>query len=198
MINKERALEILHKNMQNQNLRRHCYAVGFAMGGIYDHLSANNKLENGVPERDVWEVLGFLHDADYELTKDDWKQHTLLTLNWLSEEGITNEDPLYLAIQSHNNKVTGLREPQTQMEWALECCDELTGFIVACALVTPEKKLESVKLESIKKKWKMPAFAKGVDRSQIEQCEDRLGVPIDDFIVVVRDAMVANASELGL
>ncbi len=197
-ITKEKALEILHKHMQNQNLRRHSYAVGYAMSAIYDYLKENNMLEDNAPDKETWEVLGILHDSDYELTKDDWDNHTLLTLEWLKNEGLSESDPLYLAEMSHNNKRTGLREPQTQMEWALETCDELTGFIVAVALVQPEKKLSAVKLESIKKKWGQKAFAKGVEREQIEQCETKLNIPIDTFINIVLKAMQSHSDDLGL
>ncbi len=198
-MNKEDAITILHKNMQNQNLRRHCYAVGIALGGIYDYFQMQGNLNEDSPsDRESWEILGILHDADYELTKDDWSRHTLLTLEWLKSEGLSEDSHLYRAIQSHNNKITNLREPQSQMEWALECCDELTGFIVACALVMPDKKLTSVKLENILKKWKQPAFAKGVERSQIEQCETRLGIPLPEFITIVLESMQENSSAIGL
>lgn len=194
---KDRALEILHEHMQNENLRRHCYAVGYAMGGIYDYLESKNELDPKNQDKETWEALGILHDSDYELTKDDWSRHTLLTLNWLEEEGIEKADPLYKAIQSHNNKVTNLRKPETQMEWALETCDELTGFIVACALVK-DKKLLSVTLDTIKKKWKQKAFAKGVERGQVEQCEEKLGIKLDEFIKIVLKSMQDESDRLGL
>ena len=197
-MDKEQAKQTLHKNMQNVNLRRHCYAVSFAMGGIYDYLEGNGKLDSNSPDKETWEVLGLLHDADYELTKDDWSKHTLMTLNWLKDLGVSDEDPLCLAVKSHNNKVTKMREVQTQMEWALECCDELTGFIVACALVQPDKKLASVTVESVLKKWRAPAFARAVDRNQIEQCEKKLGIKLDGFIGIVLKSMQKNTLELGL
>ncbi len=197
-ITKEKALEILHEHMQNTNLRRHSYAVGYAMGAIYDYLKEKGMLDASAPDRETWEVLGILHDSDYEITKDDWDNHTKLTLEWLKEEGVDETHPLYLGIMSHNNKRTGLREPQTQMEWALETCDELTGFIVAVALVKPEKKLEAVDLKSVKKKWGQKSFAKGVEREQIEQCEIELNIPLDDFIEIVLKAMQEHSDELGL
>src|SRR3990167_8577810 len=180
---KSQALEILHSHMQNENLRRHCYGVGFAMTGIYDYLKANNWKGDSPDSREAWEVLGILHDSDYEITKDDWTNHTLLTLDWLKQSGVGKDDPLYPAIQSHNTKITKLRDLQTQMEWALECVDELTGFIVACALVK-DKKLSSVTLETVKKKWPQKAFAKGVIREQVEQCNEKLDIDRDIFIEI--------------
>lgn len=198
MLTKQQAFDLLHKNMQNQNLRRHCYAVGYAMGGIYDYLESHNKLEDKNLSSEDWEVLGILHDADYEITKDDWSQHTLLTLDWIKKAGVPEDHQIYKAIQSHNNKVTGLREPQTQMEWALECCDELTGFIVACALVKPDKKLSSVTVDTVLNKWPQKAFAKGVIREQIEQCDEKLGIELPEFISIVLTSMQSNSEELGL
>jgi len=195
---KEKALEILHKNMQNTNLRRHCYAVGFALAGIYDYLKENNWKADSPDNSEDWEILGILHDSDYELTKDDWTQHTLKTLEWFKEEGVSETDPLYLAETSHNNKITGLREPQTQMEWALECCDELTGFIVAIALIKPEKKLSAVDVAGVKKKFKQKAFAAAVEREQISQCEEKLNIPLDAFVEVVLTSMQKNSQDLGL
>jgi predicted hydrolase (HD superfamily) len=198
-MNKQTALELLHKHMENTNLRRHCYAVGFAMGAIYDYLKENNLFNNDSPDnKEMWEILGIIHDSDYEQTKDNWSKHTLLTLEWIKEAGVDEEDPLYLAVQSHNNKVTSLRDPETQMEWALECVDELTGFIVAVALVRPDKKLSAVKVSSVKKKWGQKAFAAGVEREQIEQCEEKLGIKLDDFIQLTLKVMQDNSKELGL
>ena len=194
-MNKNQALELLHKNMQNQNLRRHCYAVGFAMKGIHRYLSGVGRTP--AESIEAWKVLGIIHDSDYEITKEDWTKHTILLLDWLKESGMSETDPIYLAIMSHNNKVTGLREPATDMEWALECCDELTGFIVACALVKGGK-LSEVTLETVKKKWPQKAFASGVIREQTEQCQEKLGVSLDDFISIVLKSMQENCDELGL
>ena len=84
------------------------------------------------------------------------------------------------------------------MEWALETVDELTGFIVAVALVRPDKKLESVGIDSIMKKWKTKEFAKAVDRAQIAQCEEKLGIPLAEFIGITLQAMLEHHEELGL
>lgn len=197
-MNKQDALDLLHKNMQNQNLRRHCYAVGFALVGIYDYFQENNKLEANSPDRETWEVLGIIHDSDYEITKDDWSKHTLLTLEWLDTEGVAKDDPLYKAMQSHNAKRTGLTEPRTQMEWALECCDELTGFIVACALILPSKKIADVDTDMVLRRMKEKAFARAVDRSQIEQCEEKLGIDLKTFVGIVLTSMQKTHEELGL
>jgi uncharacterized protein len=197
-LTKQQAIDLLHKHMQNINLRRHCYGVSVAMGAVYDYMQSKGMLTQSEPEKEVWVVFGILHDSDYELTKDDWTKHTLLTLDWLKDSGYSESDPLYLAIQSHNNKVTKLREPETQMEWALECCDELSGFVVACALVMPDKKLAALDLDSVKKKFRSNGFAKAVDRGQIAQCSQRLGIELDDFIKIVLEGMQKEFDWLGL
>jgi predicted hydrolase (HD superfamily) len=84
------------------------------------------------------------------------------------------------------------------MEWSLECCDELTGFIVSVALVRPDKKLSSVEVESVLKKWKAKEFAAAVDRSQIAQCEEKLGIKLEEFIGLVLESMKRISHTIGL
>jgi predicted hydrolase (HD superfamily) len=185
---RDEAISILHAHVQNVNLRRHCYAVGVAMRALSQRLGG---------DPDSWEVLGILHDADWEATKETPEQHTIKTIEWLKETEIT-EGPIIRALQSHNRKLTNLADIDGQMEWALETCDELTGFIVAVTLVRPEKKISTVTLESIMKKWKTKEFAKPVDREHIAQCEKELGIPLPEFITIVLTAMQQHAGDLGL
>lgn len=188
MITKQQATDLLHAHTKNQNLRRHMYAVGLAMRALASRL-------DGDPE--MWETLGLLHDADWEETKDTPNEHTKNTLNWLKEMGET-DGPIVHALMSHNRKHTGLAELEGNMEWALETVDELTGFIVAVALMRPDKKLETVALSSIMKKWKNKAFAAAVEREQIAQCEEKLGIPLPEFITLTLKVMQDNHEELGL
>jgi len=187
-VSKETAMEFLHAHMQNTNLRRHCYAVGYTMRALAKKLGGNP---------DVWEVMGILHDADWEETKDAPHEHTVRTLAWLKELGIT-KGPLVHAFQSHNRKYTSLGDLDGLMEWSLETCDELTGFIVAVALILPDKKLSAVTVQSVMKKWGKKEFAKGVVREQIAQCEEKLGIPTTDFIALTLKAMQDHHGELGL
>ena len=182
------ARELLHAHMQNPNLRRHSYAVGYTMRALAKRLGGDS---------DVWEVLGILHDADWEETKNSPELHTINTITWLAEKGIT-DGPIVHALQSHNRAYTKLAEIDGLMEWALETCDELTGFIVAVALTRPDKKLSSVGVESVLKKWKTKEFAKAVDRDHIAQCEEKLGIPLEEFIQLTLTAMQQHSEELGL
>ena len=192
------ATNILHTNTLNVNLRRHCYAVSVVMRALHNFLKEAGKADSSVDNlnEEDWGVVGLIHDADYEVTKDDTSKHTLLLLEWLSKYIVHAH--ILDAIKTHNNKVTRLKEPETLLEWSLECCDELTGFIVACALVQPDKKLASVDLESVKRKWKTKEFARNVSREQIEQCQERLGISLDDFITVALTSMQKEADKLGL
>ncbi len=160
--------------MQNVNLRRHCYAVGYALRALYDYyesaegVACVEKFSQcgglGRLSADQWQITGILHDSDWEITTSDETKHTVLLLEWLKDYDTPEE--MHNVFRSHNNKRTNLREPETLLEWSLECCDELTGFIVAVALVRPEKKLEFAEVENVLKKFKQKEFARAVDREQ--------------------------------
>ncbi len=185
MITKERALEILHENIKNKNLRKHHYGVAAAMKKLAEELA-------GDPE--VWEIVGLLHDADYEKTKDDMKRHTLLLAEILEDEDISEE--IIRSIQSHASEYSGI-SPASLMDYALLSCDDLTGLIVAVALVHPEK-IAAVTVDSVLKKFKSKAFAASVNREKILKCESNLEIPLDRFIGLVLEAMQEESELLGL
>ncbi len=188
MLTREQALDLLHSRMESPNLRRHCYAVEIVMKALATRLK-------GDPE--TWGVAGLLHDADYEITKTDTQKHTHLLLEWLT--GVEEREEILKAISAHAyGYVSDAPEPANAMEWALYCCDELTGFIVAIALVRPEKKLSAVTVDAVLSKWNQKAFAKGVDREQIAFCEEKLSIPLPEFVKLALSAMQSIAPELGL
>ena len=116
---------------------------------------------------------------------------------WLKEIGETDKETLE-AILSHNFAHTGQNPPKNKLEWSLYCCDELTGLIVAVTLVRPEKKLSNVTVENILSKWNQKSFAAGVKREQIAECEEKLGIKLNDFIAMALGAMQNISGELGL
>ncbi len=185
---RKKALELLHNNMENPNLRRHCYAVEAVMQALARRFKE---------DEDKWGVVGLLHDGDYEKTRATPEKHTLMMEEWLKKEGVKDKEILS-AILSHNYAHTGQNPPKNKLEWSLYCCDELTGFIVAVALVRPDRKLSSVTVESVLKKWDEKSFAAGVKREQIKECEGRLGIPLTDFIDLALKAMQGIAKDLGL
>lgn len=184
MMTREEALKILHQNMKNQNLRRHCYAVEAVMKALAKKLGG---------DKEKWSIVGLLHDGDYEKTKDTPEKHTLFMHQWLKEAGET-DDEILNAILSH----TGKNKPATKMEWSLYCCDELTGLIVATALMMPDKKLATVRVKSVLKKMKDKAFAAAIDREQIKMCEEKLGIPLEEFVKIALEAMQNISKDLGL
>ena len=185
MITKDKALSILHENIKNTNLRKHHYGVAAAMKGLAIELG-------GEPE--VWEIVGLLHDADYEKTKDKMELHTILLAEILANEDV-GED-IIRAIQSHAYEYTG-KSPESPLEYALLSCDDLTGLIVAVALVHPGK-LAGVTVESVMKKFGSKSFASGADREKIKRCEENLNIPLEDFTGLVLKAMQVNKEILGL
>lgn len=200
MFTKQNALDLLHERMQNQNLRRHCYAVSKVLAAFYDYYKEKgipaNFVDMGNLNKEEWEIVGLLHDADWEITAKDESNHTKMLLDWVKDRGLPEE--MLNVFKSHNNKITGLRQPQTLLEWTLECLDELTGFVVAVALMMPSKKLEEVTVESVIKKFAKKDFAKAVDRQQITQCEQKLGIPVSDFVSITLKTMQDNHELLGL
>lgn len=203
-MNRTDALGILHTHMSSVNLRRHSYAVGAVMSALGTYLYERNSLSEtekagrtATELSQAWEAVGLLHDGDYESTKNDPSRHTLLMHDWLTESGVNNHE-LLSAILSHNFAHTGSNKPRNRLEWSLYACDELTGLIIAVALVRPERSLAAVTVEAVERKWPQKAFAAGVNREQIATCEKNLGIPLHDFIGIALTAMQAIHSELGL
>jgi putative nucleotidyltransferase with HDIG domain len=186
-MNRDKALEILHHHLENKNLRRHCYAVEACMRALAPRFGGDEEL---------WGLVGLVHDVDYEKTKGTPEKHTQLAVRWLREEGASEE--VVRAVLSHAYDGSGANSPENEMEWALYCCDELTGFIVAVALVRPDKSLSSVTVEAVLKKFPEKAFAAAVKREQIKECEKRLGLPLEEFTKICLGAMQSISPDLGL
>lgn len=191
MISREKALEILYEHTKNENLGRHALAVEAAMEGLAKYFN--------VPQDDVreWKIVGLLHDADYEETKNDVANHGMQTVEWLKSAGETDNE-IMDAIAAHNYSHNGASAPSSNMAWSVYCCDELTGFIVAVALVRPDKKLSSVTVDAILKKLDEKSFAAAVDREQIKMCEEKLGIPLPEFVKITLESMQNISDQLGL
>lgn len=187
-LTRDQALNILETHIQNKNLRNHCKAVEVTMRALARRFGA---------DEDMWGIAGLLHDADWEETQNDFAGHTRKTIQWIKDAGEDNKELIDI-ILTHNYTYNGHRQPESAAEWALYTCDELTGFIVAVALVRPEKKLELVETASVIKKFPAIAFAKPVNREQIKLCEEKLGIPLEEFIEITLGAMKSIAGDLGL
>lgn len=181
------AWAIVEEFTESDTLKRHMLAVEAAMRGYARYFNADPEL---------WGVVGLLHDFDYEKYPDVAVEgHPVVGSKILKERGVSEE--IIRAILSHAEEITGVK-PESDMEKSLVAVDELTGFIIAVTLVRPSKSILDVKLKSIRKKWKDKAFAAPVNRQEIEHAADALGVPLDEHIQRVLDAMKANAATLGL
>ena len=188
-ISRDQALQLVNDHIANKNLVKHCIAVEGAMRALAEHFGENP---------DEWGLAGLLHDADWEATgTEDMNAHTLKTIEWIEAAGDTTPE-IKRAILAHNFAVNGEPMPQSTMEWSLCCCDELTGLITAATLVTPEKKLALVEIPSIMKKFKSKNFAAAVNRDDITRCEQKLKIPLEQFVQIVLDGMRAKSDELGL
>jgi len=182
-MSREEALELLHDKLKNRNLRRHVYAVEAVMRALARRLGG---------DEEIWSLAGLLHDLDYELTLEDPERHTKITCEWLKERGGVSEEILR-AIQAHVGNVPR-NEP---IEKAIYCADPATGFLVACALMHPDKKLASLDLSFIQRRFKEKRFAAGANREQMAACGE-VGLDLDEFLLLAKDAMAGIAGELGL
>ena len=186
-IDRERAWELVKEFTENQNLVRHMLAVEAAMRAYARQYGEDEEL---------WGVVGLLHDFDYEQHPDlSVEGHPVTGSKILRERGWPEE--VVRAMLSHASEYTGV-PAETRMEKVLVAVDDLSGFLVAVALVRPTKDLRDVKVKSVRKKWKDRAFAAAVDRQQIEGAAAALGVDLDQHIQTVLDAMKEIAPELGL
>ena len=187
-ITRDEAYDLLKSKLTNKNLIRHGLAAEAVMRALAERFDQ---------DAEVWGVVGLLHDGDYEETGDDLTRHARVMVEWLRDLGEDDED-LLNAILSHVYAHTGENEPSTPMEWSINCCDELTGLIVAVTLVMPSKKLADVTPEAVLKKFPKAAFARSVDREQITRCEEKLHIPLPEFVEISLTAMQGIAEDLGL
>lgn len=197
MITRQQAWELLTTHIKNQNLIRHCYAVEAVMRALARELrTKNSKLRTEEYDEEIWGLAGLLHDADYELTKENAKEHTHKVISWLKQ--LNADTRITDAILAHGyGFVEGNPQPSNNMQWSLYCCDELTGLIVAVALIK-EKSINNVSVESVLKKFPKKDFAAGVHREQIKMCEEKLGIKLEEFVDIALKAMQGVSKELGL
>ncbi len=181
---RDEALAIMHEYVQNQNLRRHMLAVEAAMRDYAKFFGE---------DPDEWGIVGLLHDFDWEI-HPSLESHPQAGAPILQDRGVPEH--IIRCILSHADH-TGVPR-QTLMERALYACDEITGLIVAVALVRPSRSLHDLKVRSVRKKWKEPRFAANVDRDQIARAAEELGVDLWEHVDRVIQAMRTIADELGL
>ncbi len=183
-ITRDDAWTLLTEWVQSPGLRRHCLAVETAMRAY---------AEKHGESVEAWGLVGLIHDFDYE-RHPDLAEHPFVGARVLREHGYPGW--VVDAILSHADVPQYPR--RTDMEKTLFAVDELTGFISAVALVRPSKAVKEVKPSSVKKKMKDKRFAEGIHREDLVRGAEELGVPFDDHLAFVIQAMAANANALGL
>jgi putative nucleotidyltransferase with HDIG domain len=154
---REDALGIVHEHVKDPGLRRHMIAVEAAMRHYARELAPR--------EEQDWALAGLLHDFDWEI-HPNLQDHPAKGAAILRGRGAP--ESVVTAILSHNPEHTGVN-PTRPIDYALNACDEITGLIIATALVRPTKNIADVEVKSVKNKWKQPSFAAGVHRPEAEK-----------------------------
>ncbi len=201
MIKRQQALNLLRKYIKTENTVKHMIACEAIMRSLARKLKAqSSKLKSKENfDEDIWAMAGLLHDIDYEQNLGkDYEKHGERSVEILIDEGVDLPESIYQAIKAHCYNINSDFEPRNKMDWSLFICDSLTGLIVATALVRPDKKLSSVKVKSVMKKFKQPSFAAGTRREDIRLCQEKLGIPLKEFVEIGLRAMQGIAKELGL
>ena len=183
VISRNEALRLIDNYVKNDKLKKHMLAVEAIMRSLAKKLNEDEEL---------WGLVGLLHDIDYEITKDNFEMHGVLSAEILKDK-LPNE--ALNAIKAHNEK-TGF-SVDSKLAYALKAADQISGLIIATALVMPNKKLHEVTVKSVLKKFKQKDFARNVKRDKIMLCE-KLGLSLEEFVEISLQALKSIANELGL
>lgn len=183
-MNRDQAWDIVCEFVKSDGLRRHMLGVEACMAAYADKFG---------DDAELWRVTALLHDFDWEIHPAA-PDHPMKGEAILAERGV--DETVRRAILSHAN-YSGV-ERVSLLEKALFACDELSGFLAACSYVKPGKSIFEVDVSSVKRKLKDKAFARNVNREDIVNGAQELGIPLDEHIAFCIDAMKANAVELGL
>jgi predicted hydrolase (HD superfamily) len=182
-MDRQAAWDLLCEYTKNENLRKHALAVEACLRGYARKFGE---------EEEKWAVVGLIHDFDYELYPNA-PNHPLKGSEILKEKGVSEE--IRRAILGHAD-YTGVPR-DTLLAKVLYACDELAGFVTACALVRPDR-IATLEAKSVRKRMKDKAFARAVSRDDIIKGAEELGLPLDEHITFCIAAMRGIANELGL
>lgn len=182
MITRDEAATLMEQKVKNINLRKHIYAVEAGMIRLAEHFGE---------DAGMWGLTGLLHDLDYDKTAKRPEKHTFITEDWLKPYDLPDE--MISAIRCH----PGHQPCQTRMDYALYATDPTTGFLVACALMHPAKKLEAVDSEFMLRRFKEKRFAAGAERANISACSN-IGLELPQFLEIVKSGMMRIVDVLGL
>lgn len=185
------------KDRLETNIFYHSLALEACMLGLYDYFSANNLLDINEPTREEWGIAGLIHDIDF--SGDTKEDHPLKTREVLSKYNLEINDTIQQIILSHDKRQGSIMD--SKAKWSIYCADSLTGLIMAVAFVYPDRKLSSVKVSSVTKRFlKEPKFAAGTRRDEVAECANPngLNLPLEKFIEICLTSMQGIAPALGL
>jgi len=185
MMDRSKAIELLHSYIKSPNMINHCLASEVVMKALAKRLGR---------DEEKWALAGLLHDLDVESVNNDMYLHGKETARILAELNV--EEDIIDAIRMHNETSAGEKRSK-EFQYALAAGETITGLIVAATLVYQDKKLASVKPKSVIKRMKEKKFAASVRRENIMECE-LIGIPLPEFVELCVDAMREISEEIGL
>jgi predicted hydrolase (HD superfamily) len=192
---RERALELLYEWTASESLRKHGLAVEACTLAYGVMEAAHLQLADADADAfiELYAIAGLLHDFDYD-RHPSLEEHPFVGVNFLREQGWP--ETVLHAILAHADYSGTPRE--SHLDKALFACDELSGFLTACALVKPSKSIHDVEVAGVKKKMKDKAFARAVKREDITDGADLLGLPLEEHVGNCLRAMQERSAVLGL
>jgi putative nucleotidyltransferase with HDIG domain len=176
------ALVLVRSKAEKETTVRHLISVEGVMRALARRLGE---------DEEAWARVGLFHDLDQDQTHDDPERHAHLAAEWLREAGVDERVVNGVLAHAHEEYRTD------RMGQAVVHADAVAGLLVAAALVRPEK-ANGLKVSSVKKKLKEKAFAPGVNRGEITEVEEKLGIPLDDFLAVSIEGLQSVAPEIEL
>jgi putative nucleotidyltransferase with HDIG domain len=183
-VDRTTALELVKKHVKNKNLIKHMLATEAVMGALAEKFGQ---------DAEKWKLAGLLHDIDYDQTAADPDKHSVIGAQMLEDMGV-DPDIVY-AVRCHNEAHGDPRN--SLLDKSLYAADPVTGFIVAGALIHPSKKLASIDVDFLQKRFKESSFAKGANRQQMASCSE-LDLDLPEFLDISLKAIQGISDDLGL
>ncbi|MFH1452836.1 MAG: HD domain-containing protein [Armatimonadota bacterium] len=177
-----KSLELVKENVKNKNLIKHMLATEAVMRKMAVHFNE---------DAEKWAMAGLVHDLDVEITQNNTDLHSAVAVDMLKEKGYSEE--IINAVRSHFDG----KYCKTLMDRTIRCVDPLTGFLVACALMTKDKKLSSLDVSFALRRFEEKRFAAGASREGMKECEE-VGLTLEQFMDIGIKAMQEISEELGL
>ena len=181
-LTRDAAYALVLDRIGENNLLKHILAVEAGMRSVAAYLGE---------DVEYWGLVGLVHDLDYNETKDNAARHTYVTEEWLASYGLPAE--MIYAIHAHPGHVPC----RSRLDWALYSVDPTTGFLVACALMHPSKRLAAIDEDFMLRRFREKRFAAGATRENIAACK-QLGLELGPFLMLVHSGMMTIAGRLGL